>query len=59
MNLGKGITQRAKGLELVRIAGDELTGTVFDASESAKSVVFQFENIVGMVEGSGAKGEPH
>ena len=49
----------AKRIERMTVAGDEFCATVLDDSERAETVVLEFEDPLGMIEGRRTTGERH
>ena len=48
--------QEIEGLEVLQVAGDQLAFAGLDVGDRAEAVVFEFEQIVGIVKGFGDLG---
>jgi len=44
------LLQVIEGLEVIQVARDQLALAVFDVGDRAEAIVFQFEDVVGVVE---------
>src|SRR5271166_7074769 len=57
--LVEGFLQRLERLEAVQVPRDQFAFASIDVGERSEAVVFQFENVLGIIEWFGDSGEAH